>query len=381
MRMKKTSNSAIIIGDSTNNTLSIVRSLGEANIEQTLILKCDEDVCFVAASKYLKNSSVYRITVIEDCMPILEQLKKDTGKKRYLICSFDEAAVFIDENEPILASFFYTPARGKQIGDLFNKDKQCKLANECGLVVPKSQNFHRTEHLDDLVLDYPILLKPLNSTKGEKSDIHICNNKIEMEKALLAESHCSDFILQEFIEKEYEIDCIGVRTEREMYLAGGIRKIRHYPELIGAGAYGLFQPIKEYDINISGVEKFLERANYYGPFSVEFLHKGNKNYFMEINFRNEGLAYAATASGANLHALYVNPDMEIDRKQIRKVYMMNYSIDFLYVKNGALSLSTWIRDLLRTRCFININLKDLNPTICYYRNKIRTKIQAFRERR
>ena len=117
--MKKTSNSAIIIGDSTNNTLSIVRSLGEANIEQTLILKCDEDVCFVAESKYLKNSSVYRITVIEDCMPILEQLKKDTGKKRYLICSFDEAAVFIDENEPILASFFYTPARGKQIGDLF----------------------------------------------------------------------------------------------------------------------------------------------------------------------------------------------------------------------------------------------------------------------
>lgn len=80
--MKKTSNSAIIIGDSTNNTLSIVRSLGEANIEQTLILKCDEDVCFVAESKYLKNSSVYRITVIEDCMPILEQLKKDTGKKK-----------------------------------------------------------------------------------------------------------------------------------------------------------------------------------------------------------------------------------------------------------------------------------------------------------
>ena len=51
MRMKKTSNSAIIIGDSTNNTLSIVRSLGEANIDQTLILNCDEDVCFVADSK------------------------------------------------------------------------------------------------------------------------------------------------------------------------------------------------------------------------------------------------------------------------------------------------------------------------------------------
>lgn len=379
--MEKVFNSVIVVGDSTNNTLSIIRSLGEANIEQTLILKCDKDICFVAESKYLKNSPIYHIAVIEDCMPILEQMKKDTGKKKYLICSFDEAAVFIDENESILAPFFYTPTRGKQIGELFNKDKQCKLANECGLVVPKSQNFHRTENLDDLVLNYPILLKPLNSVKGEKSDIHICHNKIEMEKALLMESHCSDFILQEFIDKEYEIDCIGVRTEKEMYLAGGIRKIRHYPELIGAGAYGLFQPIEAYDINTQAVEKFLERVNYYGPFSIEFLHKENKNYFMEINFRNEGLAYAATASGANFHALYINPDMVIDKKQIHKVYMMNYSIDFLYVKNGTLSLWIWIRDLLRTRCFININFKDLNPTICYYRNKIGSKFMAFKKHR
>ena len=222
--MEKVFNSVIVVGDSTNNTLSIIRSLGEANIEQTLILKCDKDICFVAESKYLKNSPIYHIAVIEDCMPILEQMKKDTGKKKYLICSFDEAAVFIDENESILAPFFYTPTRGKQIGELFNKDKQCKLANECGLVVPKSQNFHRTENLDDLVLNYPILLKPLNSVKGEKSDIHICHNKIEMEKALLMESHCSDFILQEFIDKEYEIDCIGVRTEKEMQSRDFFRK-------------------------------------------------------------------------------------------------------------------------------------------------------------
>lgn len=66
---------AIIIGDSTNNTLSIVRSLGEANVVQTLILKCDEDICFVAESKYLKKSKVYRICKIEECMSILERLK------------------------------------------------------------------------------------------------------------------------------------------------------------------------------------------------------------------------------------------------------------------------------------------------------------------
>ena len=50
--MKQPLYSAIVLGDSTNNTLSIVRSLGEAKIEQTLILKCDEDICLVAKSKY-----------------------------------------------------------------------------------------------------------------------------------------------------------------------------------------------------------------------------------------------------------------------------------------------------------------------------------------
>ena len=99
--MKQPLYSAIVLGDSTNNTLSIVRSLGEAKIEQTLILKCDEDICLVAKSKYLKNSRVYRISTIEDCMPILEQLKENTTKQQTIICSFDEAAVFIDKKEGI----------------------------------------------------------------------------------------------------------------------------------------------------------------------------------------------------------------------------------------------------------------------------------------
>ena len=52
---------AIVIGDSTHNTLSAVRSLGEAGIEQHLILKCEEDTCFVAKSKYLKENRVQHI--------------------------------------------------------------------------------------------------------------------------------------------------------------------------------------------------------------------------------------------------------------------------------------------------------------------------------
>lgn len=367
-------NRAIVIGDSTNNTLSIIRSLGEAGIDQVLILKCDVDVHFVATSKYLKDKKVYHVISVCDIMPILDELSKEYAyENQYIICSFDEAAMYIDENEQYLSAHFYTPARGNRIGALFNKEEQCLLAEKCGLTVPSSKVFVRQD-IRTHEFTYPILLKPLYSTQGEKSDIHICHDLHELEMALNNVSYCENFIIQEFIDKEYELDCIGVRTDSEVYIAGGIKKIRHYPPLIGAGAYGLFLPIDELDINIAGVTEFLQRSNYHGPFSVEFLHKGNKNYFMEVNFRNEGLAYAATVAGANLHAMYVDQRKSVDRNRVRPVYMMNYSLDYIYVKTGDISIWTWLRDLCRTKCFININWKDLSPTINYYKNKLGSRL-------
>ena len=347
--------------------------MGEAKIRQCLILKCDEDVYFVAQSKYLKKGDVFHITNINKSLAVLEDIRKRYQGERIIICSFDEAAIFVDAHEEGLSTYFVTPARGKQIGTLFDKDVQCKLALECGLIPPKSLAYSRTDNFSDLPIEYPILLKPRNSTKGEKSDIHICHNRNEVEHALQDESHCKDFVVQEFIDKEYELDCIGVRTDKEVYIPGAVRKIRHYPPLIGAGAYGLFVPVKELDIDVKGISLFLEKVGYYGPFSVEFLHKDGKNYFMEVNFRNEGLAYAATVAGANLHALYVDPSWNFNRNKIHKIYMMNYSLDFLYVKDGDLSFGTWLRDFLRTSCFINFNRHDWKPTFCYYLNKIKNK--------
>lgn len=354
---------AIIIGDSTNNTLSAVRSLGRANIAQVLILVCDEDISFVAKSKYLKHTHVYVIHGITECMPILKQLQAYLGKQS-IICTFDEAAVYVDAHEEELSKHFITPARGRHIGVLFNKDTQCRLASACGLTVPRSVNFSRGDSIDTIEIGWPVLLKPLNSTKGEKEDIHICHNRTDLETALKEQSYCKDFILQEFIDKEYEIDCIGVRTDKGMYIPGAVRKIRHYPHLIGAGAFGIFNPIEMYDINLDSIKRFLEIAGYFGPFSVEFLYKDGKYYFMEVNFRNEGLAYAATCAGANLHAMYICPNISMPRC-IHPTYMMNYSIDLLHVKEGRISRWRWLCDFMRTRCFINASLRDPWPLLSY----------------
>lgn len=76
---------AIVIGDSTHNTLSAVRSLGEAGIEQYLILKCEEDICFVAKSKYLKKDRVQYIQSIDECFSVLEKHERDGRYKDHYL--------------------------------------------------------------------------------------------------------------------------------------------------------------------------------------------------------------------------------------------------------------------------------------------------------
>ena len=46
-----------------------------------------------------------------------------------------------------------------------------------------------------------------------------------------------------------------------MYVAGGVRKIRHYPRLIGAGAYGQFRPMEDFDIDVYSIIKGKSVAN------------------------------------------------------------------------------------------------------------------------
>lgn len=129
------------------------------------------------------------------------------------------AAQFVDSHEPALTRFYITPMRGAQLGTMMNKDAQCLLAQECGFTIPKSFIYKRGDQFPG-DLEYPLLLKPVNSTHGEKSDIHICSNYHEVEISLLQTSSCPLFIVQEYIEKEYEINLIGVRTEHGVYVPG-----------------------------------------------------------------------------------------------------------------------------------------------------------------
>lgn len=370
--MKYYSYHAVIIGDSFNNTLGLIRSLGEARIDITLLLVGNIDRLYVAKSRYLKKKQIFHFVNIDDCLPILHQIANGT-KRQIIICTNDKAAQFIDSHERELSQNYITPMRGLQLGDMMNKDSQCKLAKACGFTVPQSFIYNRNNDFPE-GQNYPLLMKPINSTHGEKSDIHICRNYNEVKNCLMESSSCADFIVQEYIEKEYEINLIGVSTDHGIYVPGGIRKIRHYPTIYSPCSFGLFQSIEKLNVDAAPIRKFISRVGYYGPFSVELLHKGNKNYFMEVNFRNDGLAYAATASGVNLPALLFNVSKPASF-HVKDTYMMDLSCDYCHVKNGTISKMKWISDFLKTGCQLNFNRRDPMPTICYYLHKIKKRFQ------
>lgn len=352
--------SVIILGDSFNNTLGLIRSLGEAKAEVILIL-IGHDRLFVSSSKYI--SQLHRVESLAEVEPILRQYSGEI-----LLCTNDKAAKWIDDNEPRLSTRFTTPMRGKHLGDLFEKPTQCAMAEKFGITVPKSRIYTRGSAFPEDI-EYPILLKPADSNAGEKSDIHICHNKAEVDEALKQESSCTTYIVQEYIQKEYEINMIGVSTDHGVVIPGGIKKIRHYPTTYSPCSYGRFMSASDLGVDVRPIQDMVEAIGYRGPFSVEFLRKDGKNYFMEINFRHDGLAYAATAAGANL------PQMYLQGKplpyHVRPTYMMDLSTDYCHVKDRTLNRLTWFRDFLRTRCQLNFNPRDPMPTIKYYQAKFR----------
>lgn len=354
----------IVLGDSFNNTLGLIRSIGKSGIKPILIL-IGNDRLFISKSRYVDK--VLQLDNLSSALILLKELSTELIGA-YLICSNDAAAKFVDDNEETLSQWYITPMRGNKIGNLFEKDTQCELAYTCGVTVPHSIK-HKTSQKLPTLDKFPVLIKPNDSNRGSKSDIHICCNQEELTKTLTDTSFCQEFVIQEFIEKEYEINLIGVATHDNVYIPGGIKKLRHYPTLQSPCSFGVYLPMNELPVNPDPLIEFVKRTGYNGPFSIELLHAKNKNFFMEMNFRHDGLAYAATASGFNLLDCFINANPK-KKYRVHKTYMMDISIDYCHVKNGDLSKIKWFKDFMRTKCQLNFNFKDPVPTISYYLNKL-----------
>ena len=58
-------------------------------------------------------------------------------------------------------------------------------------------------------------------------------------------------------------------------------------------------------VDIEKIADYLERIDYYGPFSVEYGIAGNKAFFFEVNLRNDGTSHYFWQGCANIPMAYV----------------------------------------------------------------------------
>ena len=101
-------------------------------------------------------------------------------------------------------------------------------------------------------------------------------------------------------------------------------------------------------------------------FSLEYLVKGDKLYFLEINLRNDGNGYSPTFGGVNLPYLWAMDAVGEDMSQYPRIITKSFhaqveSTDFSYLKKNPTKILSWLIDTVRTECYMVANKKDIEP--------------------
>ncbi len=373
IKISNINNPVIIWGGDHHNTLGVIRSLGERRIyPYVMIIKCDNMRSFVLKSRYVKEGWIFS-SDIACCEFILNQFS-NSRSKAIIIATSDNAISCIDMNYDRLIQHFYIPngAGPGRLTRLMDKKIISKLAFESGLTIPKIWCNIDISKLDNI--EFPCIVKPLKSITGEKSDISIIEDKAHLEE-YLANKNADNYIIEKYIEKRFEFQLIGCSLDggKEVIIPGYTKIIRApYYTNTGYLQYILTNEIdRELKLNIELCKHLIEKCMYTGLFSMEFV-KGvdNRNYFLEINFRNDGNAYSATASGCNLPFLFVAYFAK--RIYWEKYYLPNLHCsitvmpeipDLIYVISSRLSIIGWIKDFLGADCRLYYDKRDPVPFI------------------
>ena len=372
MRYDNNTFRVIAIGGDHYNTYGIVRSLGQQGIKTDVVILSKGKIrSFVLKSKYVANGVVCQSK--DEAVNFLIS-KYDNSTVNIVICCSDEAEELIIEHYGELASTFILPLCNtpQETKRLMNKMQISSFARDCGLVIPKSWEIHGRIIPKDI--SYPCLTKPIESTLGRKSDIVVCYTYEDLKAVVGDTERCSDFIVQEYIEYEKEISILGAVLQKgEVELSGCIDKLRTC--MIGTSSFAVMVENSILEDNLNKIIDLMKRSGYKGLFSIEFLKKNDVFYFLEVNFRNDGNTYVATASGQNLPYKYVMSCLG-ERQEVSithyPCYFMLEVEDFKARRKNGVSFRQWRKDLHQADCCLVYAKEDIGP----FREKIRLTVAS-----
>lgn len=354
----------IIIGGNHHNTLGVIRSLGQKGLKSFVVILSNGSTSFVLKSKYVQQGFI-----VESCDKIIDLLLNKFKTKNYkhiLIACNDTVSSLIDQNRNLLEPYFIVPGCKQEglVTFFMDKNRMCQRAVEFGLNVPQTHVLSKYSIYNGLDIPYPCIIKPLESRGTSKSDICLCYNQQELSNKLSAK----DVLVQQYIDKQFEFQFIGCSLNGgENIIIPGLSIILRQPSTTNTGFLHYRALDSTFSTTLERTKMFIQSIGYSGLFSVEFLRdKDGKDFFMEINFRNDGNSIAVTNAGVNLPYLWylnaIGHDFQDEPTKVREEYVMPEFAELSLLSQGVISLWDFIKDMYKATSFMDYASYDIKPT-------------------
>lgn len=346
------------------NPLGIVRSLGEEGIKP-IVLLCGANNHLVEKSKYI--GEIHYFNSVEDGYKYMIKNYGNEVLKPFIYNGSDDITLFLDKHYDHLKDRFYFTNGGGTIQKYLQKYDITKLAEECGLGIPKEELLNVGEL--PTTLKYPVFTKAVTSSNGGawKDQAFICESESELKDAY-NKIKADKILVQEFIRKKNElcIDGISINGGEQVFMPYGCHYYRFPKD--SYGNYMYFFPFKDKELT-DKIIKVIRGANFTGIFCIEFLvGHDDELYFLEVNFRNSGWSYAFSAGGFNLPVRWamstLNDKIYLDGFQYLEKYdvkqeLADFKTHILIQKD--VSLGKWIKENKKCKCFLIYNKNDKKP--------------------
>jgi predicted ATP-grasp superfamily ATP-dependent carboligase len=369
-----------LIGGCHHNILGAIRSLGEKGIFPDVILETKQKHPYVAYSRYIGH--LWKVSNEQEVLHVLRQEAGKYDEKPVVVACADNLSSLLDMHYEELSKFYKLPGSMIQgrITYLMDKEVMSQLARKTDFLVPRSVAISTKEEVH-IEIPQPWIIKPLLSKDGHKSDIERIYTDDDWVGYCL--HHDALVQIQQLIDKDFEYQLIGLslNSGKEVIIPGYSYVIR--PSSTTNTGFLHYMPLDDsYENIVQKGKQFLKATGYSGLFSLEFLRgKDGHDYFMEINFRNDGNAICVTAAGVNLPYIWYlyntggDYHQEIANSKINPVYVMPEFADISLITHGQLRLWTWLKDIRRTDRYMEFDKHDKAPFFSYLLFRIRHVIE------
>lgn len=361
-------NKVLVIGGNHQNPLGVIEAFGQKGLLSDVIImgKCKKS--FVLESKYVNRRWICQTD--EDVISTILSNFTDTKNKAVAVACSDDAACLLNDNTDVLQAFLCLPGTHPQ-GSLKrwqDKEYMTEVAAKIGMTIPKT--WVVKDKVIPFDMEYPCITKSITSVKLGKSEFALCQNEEELKYFLENKAYSGIIQIQKFIDKKFEFQFLGCS------LNGGEEIIVPGDTYIepGNGFNNLTflcykkGKVVESPATLEKCKAFIKQTGYSGLFSVEYMQgRDGEDYFLEMNFRNDGNGAVVTAAGMNLPYIWYlyntegDYQAEIVASTINETYSVPEDSYLSSMLRGELSFREWRRNMKKANSYITYFSDDTKP--------------------